>query len=182
MPPETAIAGGAYRGIVTERKPPGLSWETWVDRQVREAAEQGAFDDLPGKGKPLADLDAPYDELWWVKQKLRRENLSVLPPTLALRKDVEDALGQLSRVPSEAAVRRLVGQLNADIVRVNATAMGGPPSRLMPLDAEEVVRRWRVERAAVQEARTAAHRPQPTSVAEPPRRRRRLWRRSRAAS
>ena len=62
---------------MTERKPPGVGFETWVERQLREAAERGAFDDLPGAGKPIPDLDKPHDELWWVKQKLRRENFSV---------------------------------------------------------------------------------------------------------
>lgn len=65
---------------MTERKPTGVSIETWVDRQIREAAERGEFENLPGYGKPLASLDAPYDELWWIKGKLHREGFSPLPP------------------------------------------------------------------------------------------------------
>ena len=61
---------------MTERKPPGIGFKTWVERQIREAMERGEFDDLPGAGKRIADLDKPHDELWWIKQKLRRENLS----------------------------------------------------------------------------------------------------------
>ena len=38
---------------MSERKPRGVSFESWVERQVREARERGAFDDLPGAGKPL---------------------------------------------------------------------------------------------------------------------------------
>ena len=68
---------------MTERKPPGIGFGTWVERQIREAAERGEFDNLPGAGKPIADLDKPHDELWWVKDKLRREHLSYLPPTIA---------------------------------------------------------------------------------------------------
>lgn len=75
---------------MTERKPLGTSFESWVDRQIREASERGEFDNLPGSGKPIPDVDESYDELWWVKQKMRRENLSYLPPTLALRKRAED--------------------------------------------------------------------------------------------
>ena len=30
--------------------------QTWVDLQVRQAMERGDFDDLPGAGKPIADL------------------------------------------------------------------------------------------------------------------------------
>ena len=49
---------------MTERKPPGVSFETWADKQIREAEERGAFEGLTGKGKPLPSLNAPYDELW----------------------------------------------------------------------------------------------------------------------
>ncbi len=35
------------------RKPPGISFESFADLQIRKAREDGLFDDLPGKGKPL---------------------------------------------------------------------------------------------------------------------------------
>lgn len=35
-------------------------WESWIDQQIREAQERGAFDDLPGKGKPLDLTPNPY--------------------------------------------------------------------------------------------------------------------------
>lgn len=28
---------------MTERKPPGVTWETWIERQVRRGMEEGAF-------------------------------------------------------------------------------------------------------------------------------------------
>ena len=93
---------------MTERKPPGIGFETWVERQIREATERGEFDNLPGAGKPIEDLDKSHDELWWVKQKLRRERLSYLPPTIALRKEAEDALVAASQAGSAAEVRRIV--------------------------------------------------------------------------
>ena len=65
---------------MTERKPFGVTWETWIDRQVREGMERGEFDGLPGHGQPIADVDRPRDELWWVKQKLAREGVLVPPP------------------------------------------------------------------------------------------------------
>jgi len=46
---------------MTERKPPGVSWESWFDEQIRRAREDGAFDNLPGAGKPLPDLEGGYD-------------------------------------------------------------------------------------------------------------------------
>jgi hypothetical protein len=88
---------------MTEPKPPGVGLGTWVERQLREAAERGAFDNLPGAGKPIADLDQPHDQLWWIRQKLRRENLTSLPPTIALGKQAEDALVAASQANSEGA-------------------------------------------------------------------------------
>ncbi|MGK5171412.1 DnaJ family domain-containing protein [Geodermatophilus sp. CPCC 205761] len=38
---------------MTERKPPGMSFETWVDQQLAQARARGAFDDLDGAGRPL---------------------------------------------------------------------------------------------------------------------------------
>jgi len=107
---------------------------------------RGEFDDLPGKGKPLPGLDRPHDEEWWVKEKLKREQLSCLPPALALRKEVEDGLRRVAGLPSEATVRDLVDSLNARIRHVNASITVGPGSTLMPLDAERVVANWRVRR------------------------------------
>jgi hypothetical protein len=132
---------------MTERKPPGVSVATWVERQIREATERGEFDNLPGAGKPIADLDKPHDELWWVKQKLRRENLSYLPPTIALRKEAEDALLAASQAGSEAQVRRIVADINRKILEGNRKAASGPPLNLMPFDVDRVVRTWRERRA-----------------------------------
>jgi Domain of unknown function (DUF1992) len=82
---------------MTDRKPPGVGFGTWVEHKIREAAERGAFDNLPGAGKPIPDLDKPHDELWWIKRKLRDEGLAWLPPTIALRKEAEAALATAAR-------------------------------------------------------------------------------------
>ena len=128
---------------MTERKPPGVSWETWIDKQIREAMERGDFDDLPGKGKPIPDLDKPRDELWWVREKLKRENVQVLPPTLQVRKDLDDARERIRDAPTEDAVRAIVEEINEKIRHVNRIAVSGPPSNLYPLHLETVLERWR---------------------------------------
>jgi hypothetical protein len=132
---------------VTDRKPPGVSWESWVDRLVREARERGDFDDLPGTGKPIADIDKPRDEMWWVKQLLQREQVGVTPPTLAVRKALEDALEEVARQDSEAGVRRIMEAINQRIRDLNRLAHSGPPSNLMPLDVDEIVETWQRARA-----------------------------------
>ncbi|GAA4594263.1 DUF1992 domain-containing protein [Planotetraspora phitsanulokensis] len=129
---------------MTERKPPGMGFETWIDRQIREAAERGAFDDLPGTGKPLPDQGKPYDEMWWIKQKLREENLSFpLPGTLALRKEAEEALASASRARTENEVRAIITEINEKIAEGTRKALSGPPLNLVPFDVDEVVRDWR---------------------------------------
>jgi hypothetical protein len=128
---------------MTERKPRGVGFGTWVERQIREATDRGEFDNLPGAGKPIADLDKPHDELWWVKQKLRREDFAYLPPTMALRKEAEDALEAASWAASEAEVRRIVADINRKITEGNRKAASGPPLNLMPFDVERVVGAWR---------------------------------------
>ncbi|MFE9834516.1 DUF1992 domain-containing protein [Streptomyces sp. NPDC005551] len=132
---------------MTERKPPGVSFESWVDKQIREAEARGEFTELAGAGRPLpAVTDAPYDELWWIKRKMAREGLSVLPPTLALRKEAEDALAAAAAAPSEGAVRRIVEAVNAKIREVMFKPPPGPPLGLKPYDVEEIVRDWRERR------------------------------------
>jgi hypothetical protein len=36
--------------------------ESLVEKQIREAQEQGEFDNLPGAGKPLRGIDAGRDD------------------------------------------------------------------------------------------------------------------------
>lgn len=76
---------------MTERKPPGMSFTSWIDQQVNEAAERGAFDDLPGAGKPLS-RQGEFDGQTWLREYVRREGGSpqdCLPTPLRLRKEIE---------------------------------------------------------------------------------------------
>ena len=128
---------------MTERKPSGTSWETWIEAQIRVAMEEGAFDNLPGAGKPLPNLGQEHDPLWWVKQLVKREQISMLPPSLELLRKVETELAAIEKLPDEATVRRRVAALNVEIAKVNATVVEGPPTRLSTLDVDKLVARWR---------------------------------------
>ena len=128
---------------MTERKPPGMSWETWIDAQIRVAREQGAFDNLPGAGKPLPNLGQEDDPDWWVKQLVRREQISILPPSLELLRKVETELAVIEKLHDEATIRCRLAALNVEIAKVNATLIEGPPTRLGALDVDQVVARWR---------------------------------------
>ncbi|MFC9290533.1 DUF1992 domain-containing protein, partial [Streptomyces sp. NPDC057052] len=126
---------------MTERKPPGVPFESWVDKQIRDAERRGEFDQLEGAGRPLdPELESSYDELWWVRRKMAREGLSVLPPALALRKEAEDALAAAYAAPSERAVRKIVTDVNAKLRDMMFKPPPGPPLGMKPYDVEEVVR------------------------------------------
>ncbi|QFQ96874.1 DUF1992 domain-containing protein [Streptomyces phaeolivaceus] len=131
---------------MTERKPPGVSFESFVDKQIREAEARGDFTSLPGVGRPLESDDTTYDELWWIKRKMAREGLSVLPPTLALRKEAEDALATAAEAPSEHVVRKIITEINTKIREMMFKPPPGPPLGLKPYDVEKVVREWRERR------------------------------------
>jgi len=45
------------------------------ENRIQQAIEEGQFDNLPGTGKPIPDIDEPYDPMWWLKQWIRRESL-----------------------------------------------------------------------------------------------------------
>ncbi|MFF4447491.1 DUF1992 domain-containing protein [Streptomyces sp. NPDC001502] len=131
---------------MTERKPPGVSFESFVDRQIRQATERGDFTSLPGYGKPLASLDAPYDEQWWIKDKLHREGFAVLPPALALRKEAEDAVEKVRAARSERQVRGVLTEINEKIAAALRMPPPGPPLGLTEFDVEAEVRAWRRDR------------------------------------
>ncbi|MFJ8049897.1 DUF1992 domain-containing protein [Streptomyces luteogriseus] len=133
---------------MTERKPPGVDFESWVDKQIRDAETRGEFDRLPGVGEPLPpEIESTYDELWWIKRKMAREGFSVLPPALALRKEAEDALEAALAAPSERIVRKIIGEINDKVREMMFKPPPGPPLGKKPYDVEDVVRQWRERRA-----------------------------------
>ena len=133
---------------MTERRPTGQSFESFVERQIKEAQERGEFENLPGAGKPFPDWDK-YDELWWVKNLIEREQLSALPPALALKRDVERGLDQAFALSNEASVRQAIKLLNLKICQANRGAHAGPATSLSTLEADEVVREWRKRRRSL---------------------------------
>jgi hypothetical protein len=129
--------------------------ETWVDKQIREAQERGDFDNLPGQGGPIPGAGQPYDEGWWVKGLLIREETAgaALPESLQLRREVERLPAVLPTMRSEREVRDAVSQLNARIEKYLRMPTE-PFARLSVVDAEATVAEWRAKRHAGR--RTAA--------------------------
>jgi hypothetical protein len=77
-------------------------WESLIDQKIREAMEQGEFDDLPGKGQPVDTSENPFEdpELRLAHRMLR--NAGFAPAWIEERKDIdsefENARNELARV------------------------------------------------------------------------------------
>ena len=122
-------------------------FESWVERQIREAQERGAFDNLPGAGKPIPGLTGREDPNWWVKGLLEREQLRApLPPALALRREVQDLRETLRDCRDEAAVRELVEDLNRRILELRRRPPDGPPVFVRTVEVEDALDAWRGSR------------------------------------
>lgn len=132
---------------MSERKRPNQTWESFADEQIRAAEEAGEFAHLPGLGQPLAGLDEPHDENWWLKEKLKRERLNVLPPALEIARDAAQTLASLDRLLSENSVRRELLDLNDRIRAANLATVWGPPMFTQQVDVEAEVAGWRERKA-----------------------------------
>ena len=135
---------------MTERKPTGLSWESWTEKQIEEGRRAGLFDGLDGAGKPIEGLDGPHDEEWWVKAKLRREQIDYLPPTIAIRRERDAAVAAALEAADERVARRILEQVNDRIRYVNSHTVSGPPSTVWVVDEESILERWRAAHPAVE--------------------------------
>jgi hypothetical protein len=157
---------------MTERKPPGMSFTSWVDQQIAAAEERGAFDDLPGTGKPLPATALSGDVQAWVRDKLRREGESteaLLPTPLKLRKEIERLPETVAGLRTEDEVREVAAEINHRIVEWRRFP-DGPPIHLRLVNADELVAVWR-------ESRVSWPAP-PVAGPEVPSPRRRWWRRA----
>ena len=120
--------------------------------------ERGEFDNLPGAGKPLPNLDANDDGMWWVRQLAQREQLDfsgVLPPALQLRKEAKGFPESLADLAREESVREVLEDYNQRVRRDRLRPPEpGLPQLLAPtVDVDDLIEQWHTLRAE----RAAAH-------------------------
>jgi hypothetical protein len=158
---------------MTQRKPAGMSFETWIDDQITRAREDGAFDGLDGAGKPLPRRAREQTSYDWALEWAKRENADVvgmLPTGLALRKEREELPALVARQTSEDAVRALVEAHNARVDQYYRRPVEGVWVPVGMADPDEVVEEWRRARPPTP--------PEPPVAPAPPSRRRAWWRRA----
>lgn len=127
----------------SQRKPLGTTWESFVERRIREAQAEGAFDSLPGAGRPIPGIDDRLDENWWIKSKLRDEGVNIVPPLLAARLDRERTLEQLPSLVSESAVRQVLTALNERILAALKSPAVGPAIGVTLVEIDAAIANWR---------------------------------------
>lgn len=135
---------------MTERKPPGMKTQDWVEAQIKQAQARGEFDDLPGAGKPIPKLAKAHDPDWWVKDFIRREKIetdALLPPSVQLRKEKEQIAEKVAKMRTEAEVREYLQDLNKRILLQirDATGVVVPVGTV---DEEHYVEQWSLDRPA----------------------------------
>jgi hypothetical protein len=91
--------------------------QSFVERRIREAIDAGEFDDLPGAGKPIDDLDLDYDPAWWVRKWVRRER--VRDAADELRRTLRRELPRL-RLRNDDHGRQRLDRLRAAVDEINA--------------------------------------------------------------
>ncbi len=156
---------------MTERKPPGMKFTSWIDQQIAEAEQRGAFDNLPGAGKPIPARrdEADYGQAW-LRDYARREGIpqqELLPEPLKLRKEIELLTETLRTFGSERDLREAATDLNRRILEWRRIPVG-PPVFVPLLDVESLAAEWR----QIRETRDA----EPAREA-PPAREQGWWRR-----
>lgn len=168
--------------------------QSWVDQSIRQAERQGAFDDLPGAGQPLRDVDTRTDPDWWVRGLIEREQLDLsdaMPGVMQLRREKAGLPGSLVGLADEAAVRARLEDFNERVLadRRRPHAGTGSPPVVGRVDVDEMLQEWRRLRATRETAGVpaeagagadgAAEHPGASAADGPPRRRRVWWRRGR---
>lgn len=89
-----------------------------AEQRIRAAQEQGAFDNVPGSGKPLALEDESYipEDLRMAYKVLR--NAGFVPPEVAERKEIDTILDLLERGTDEHTKTRQMRKLEALVYRM----------------------------------------------------------------
>jgi DnaJ homologue, subfamily C, member 28, conserved domain len=90
-----------------------------AEERILDAQQAGAFDDVPGKGKPLH-----LEDLSWVPEDLRigyhiLKNAHILPPEAELLKDIHTLEDLLKHVEDDGERRALAKSIQWKVIRLD---------------------------------------------------------------
>jgi len=97
-----------------------------VEQRIKEALENGEFDNLPGRGEPL-DLEDDYH----IPEDLRLaykilKNADCLPPELEEKKEIKQMEDMLKNIPDEKEKYRLIKKINYKVMKLNMMGKKSP--------------------------------------------------------
>jgi hypothetical protein len=99
-----------------------------VEQRIIEAMADGSWDDLPGMGRPLPDIDEAYEPGWWARRWVERQRRSDAAD--GLRRLIRDEVPRLRASRDRSAAQARVDELNELVVEVNR---GVPEGEQIPL-------------------------------------------------
>jgi len=110
-----------------------LRWEALLDgylkiveQRIKEALERGEFDDLPGKGQPLAiEDDSHIPEDLRIAYKILK-NADCLPPEIQERKEIMQMEDMLASIPDDLERYKLIKKINYRIMKLNMSGKKSP--------------------------------------------------------
>jgi hypothetical protein len=97
-----------------------------VEERIREAQENGEFDNLPGRGEPL-----PLDDSSHIPEDLRiaykiLKNADCLPPEVQEKKEIRQMEELLASIPDEKERYKLIKKINYRIMKLNIMGKKSP--------------------------------------------------------
>ena len=97
-----------------------------AEQRIREALERGDFDDLPGRGEPLAlEDDRHIPEDLRLAYKILK-NADCLPPEILERREIRQMEDLLETIPDEKEKYKLIKKINYRIMKLNVIGRKSP--------------------------------------------------------
>ena len=90
-----------------------------AERLIREAMENGEFDNLEGAGKPFN-----FEDETWIPEDLRiayriLKNAGCIPPEIELRKEIINMSALINTIDDDKERLKKIRELNFKILRLN---------------------------------------------------------------
>jgi len=101
-----------------------------AEQRIREAIENGEFDNLEGQGKPVV-----FEDETWIPEDLRMayrflKNAGCIPPELEARNEVVNLCSLINTIDDDKERLKKIRQLNFKLLKLNLT-------RKKPLNFED---------------------------------------------
>jgi hypothetical protein len=101
-----------------------------AEQRIREALENGEFDNLRGQGKPII-----FEDETWIPEDLRMayrflKNAGCIPPDLEARNEVVNLFSVMSTLDDDKERLKKIRELNFKLLKLNMT-------RKKPLNFED---------------------------------------------